>query len=480
MRTDRPVRAIVAIGLILAWLGRAPAADPPVTVTAKSGMVVTVSAPASEVGVEILKRGGNAVDAAVAVAFALLVAWPEAGNIGGGGFMLVHPADGRPPVCVEYRETAPSASTAAMYSLTDSRLGHKMVGVPGTLRGLELAHREFGTLPWSRLVAPAFRMAREGIVVDDPLARSLNEVLDDEKTRDYPEFKRIFSKPDGSGWQPGDRFTQPELAETLGLIAEQGPSAFYEGAIARQIVNEMTSGKGLITQADLADYRANLRTPVRVQFRGYDVYGPPPPSSGGICLALMLNMLDEFDLKAWGRWSPDTLHVLVGNHEAGVSRTGAASRRRRFRLHPAAPDGQRNSQRQLARTIDMQARHAQPRAGAGLPIAGGIDRRRRIFRSSTGRHGGLQHLHAGAATAHGWSSAGAGFLLNNEMGDFNWIPGHTDDARAHRHPGQSDRAGQADAQLADADDRGPRRQGCAGDRQSRAAGRSSTRCCAWW
>ncbi len=276
-----------------------------------NGMVVSVSGPASAVGRSILQQGGNAVDAAVATAFALVAAYPPAGNLGGGGFMLVHPAPGEgKPVAFNYRETAPAAARQNMFTREDSQYTHKAVAVPGTVRGLALAHQRFGTLPWAKLLAPAIKLAREGFIVDPNLADLLNTYLAD--SPDKAEFQRVFGKPDGGLWKEGDRLVQSDLARTMQILADGGPEAFYSGPIAQQIVAEMARGNGLITAEDLAGYRAVECTPLTTRYRGkYDVYVPPPPSAGGTCLLEELNILQNFDLKAWGRWSPTTLHVMA-------------------------------------------------------------------------------------------------------------------------------------------------------------------------
>src|SRR5262245_3272378 len=262
-------------------------------------MVVSVCPHASKVGVEIMKKGGNAVDATVATAFALAVTYPQAGNIGGGGFMLVHPTSGEPTV-FDYRETAPAAATVDMFVKQTSTYKHNVVGVPGTVRGLALAHKKFGKLPWKDLVAPAVNLASDGFEIDRSLAGSLNGVV--AISDEFPELKRVFGR-EGGRWKAGDRLTQPDLAKTLRLIAAGGPDAFYSGPIADQIAAEMKAGGGLITREDLAKYEAKERKPVHGTYRGYDVYGPPPASSGGICLIQMLNVLENFDLRKDGRYS---------------------------------------------------------------------------------------------------------------------------------------------------------------------------------
>jgi gamma-glutamyltranspeptidase/glutathione hydrolase len=404
------------------------------TVIAQHGLVVSDSAPASEVGVEVLKRGGNAVDAAVATALALAVTFPEAGNLGGGGFMLVGPADGTEPCSIEYRETAPAAACATMYELGERRLGHKVVGVPGTLRGLELAHRRFGKLPWKTLVEPAMRLAEDGFEVDGRLAHSLNELV--ASSADFAELCRVFGKRRGQGrvfgeqgeapaWQPGDRLVQADLARTLKLVAEHGAAAFYEGEIAEQLVAEMELGGGLITRADLAGYEAKFRRPVRGTYRGYTIFGAPLPSSGGTATIEALNLLEPFELRKYGRWSSRTQHLIVE-----VLRRAFCDRARWL----GDPDYVDISQaiatkdyaRRLAETIDPA--HATP----SEQLAPEID-----WASE-----GSETTHFSVIDGDGMAVAntytleesygsrvvvrGAGFLLNNEMCDFNWKPGHTD------------------------------------------------------
>ncbi len=248
----------------------------------RHGMVVAVSPPAAEVGRDILLKGGNAVDAAVATAFAMAVTYPAAGNIGGGGFMVIHPPAGAKkdgvkldPVVIEYRETAPLAATATMFKKGDSIYSCKCTGVPGTVRGLALAHARFGKLPWKEVLLPAVRLAEDGFLLSDSLAGSLNAVTGGDRS----EMSRVLGKNQARDqWQAGDRLVQKDLAWSLRLIATEGPDAFYTGAIAGKLVAEMKANNGLITKEDLAAYRAKARKPIHGTFRGYDVYGPPPPA----------------------------------------------------------------------------------------------------------------------------------------------------------------------------------------------------------
>ncbi len=268
----RSIPGIIVLSVILA-----PAYGEGKAQEFRRGVVVSVSGPGSDAGLAILKEGGNAVDAAVATAFALAVTHPAAGNIGGGGFMLIHPAKGEPTV-IDYRETAPAAATKTMFRKDESLYSHRVVGVPGTVRGLALAHQKFGKLPWKTVVQPGVNLARQGFVLDAHQAGSLNNVL--AAGHDMVELQRVFGRPEGGAWSEGDRLVQPDLAKTLRLIADQGADAFYQGPIAELFAAEMKAGGGLITRDDLAKYHAVQRVPIHGTYRGYDVYGPSAAQLG--------------------------------------------------------------------------------------------------------------------------------------------------------------------------------------------------------
>ena len=296
---------VLSLWLLALFVASGRGAD---TVTVKSGAVVTVSGPASEVGLAVLKDGGNAVDAAVATAFALAVTWPEAGNIGGGGYMVVY--GGGEPVIFDFRETAPAAATRDMFVKPADRTSRRRVGVPGTVRGLALAHQKRGKKPWKDLVLPAVKLAREGFALDAATARSVNGVLRSAKGDERAELRRVFGKSTGE-WQAGDVLEQPDLARTLERIAEKRADGFYTGATADLLVAEMQRGGGLITKEDLASYRAIERTALHGTYRGYDVWTVPPSSSGGTCLVEMLNILENFDLSKERRSSVETVHLMT-------------------------------------------------------------------------------------------------------------------------------------------------------------------------
>jgi gamma-glutamyltranspeptidase / glutathione hydrolase len=278
--------------------------------TGANGMVVAQEAIAARIGAEILQKGGNAVDAAVATAFALAVTYPRAGNIGGGGFMVIHCADGQggtQDTTIDYRETAPAAINSKSFldaqgnaDPQKSRDSALAIGVPGTVAGLALAEQKYGSgkFTLADLVMPAIALAREGIAIADDTADSLP--TDKARLARWPSSARIFLKPDGNVLAPGDRLVQPDLADTLLAIAQEGPQAFYEGAIAKKIAAAVQAAGGVMTADDLKGYRAIERAPVRGTYRGYDIVSMPPPSSGGVALIEMLNILEGYDLKHEG------------------------------------------------------------------------------------------------------------------------------------------------------------------------------------
>ncbi len=279
----------------------------------RQGLTATTDPVASEIGDSILRRGGNAVDAAVATHFALAVVNPEAGNIGGGGFMMVRMADGT-TAALDFRETAPMAATRDMFldaqgNVTDrSVVGYLASGVPGAVAGLYAAHERFGSMSWEDVLEPAIRLAEEGFVVDSALAGSIAAAAD--RLQRFDGSRRLFL-PDGRPIAAGTRWRIPELAATLRRIAERGPAGFYEGETADLIVAEMQRGGGLITHEDLRRYEAKWRDPVVFLYRGHTVISMPPPSSGGLTLALIANILEGYDLRAHGWHSPDALHFTA-------------------------------------------------------------------------------------------------------------------------------------------------------------------------
>ncbi|MDV5139434.1 gamma-glutamyltransferase [Chimaeribacter arupi] len=284
-------------------------------VEAQHGMVVSSQYLASQIGVDILKMGGNAVDAAVAVGYAQAVVNPCCGNIGGGGFMTIHLADGK-DTFINFRETAPAAASADMYLDEQGKVrkeaslyGYLSAGVPGTVLGLDTAQREYGKLTRRQVMEPAIRLARQGFV----LTRADTDVLDTTVKRfhDDPEAARIFLRPDGSALQPGDRLVQKDLANTLEAIAQRGPDAFYKGKIPAAVEAAAKKGGGLLTAKDFADYRISETAPLTCSYRGYKFVSSPPPSSGGTTLCETLNILEGYNLKEMGFNSAASVHVLT-------------------------------------------------------------------------------------------------------------------------------------------------------------------------
>lgn len=282
---------------------------------AKNGMVASQEALASDIGLQILKDGGNAVDAAVAVGFALAVTLPRAGNIGGGGFMLIYDAKSGKTIALDYREKAPSKAYKDMYldkqGNADSDLSryHGLaVGVPGTVAGLVSALENHGSLPLKTVMAPAIKLAEEGIEVTPGLADSLLAL--EKRLKKWPSTAKIFFKPDGSAYQVGERLYQPELAQSLKLISNQGADGFYKGKTAEQIVKAINEAGGIMSLEDFANYKAIEREPVRGTYRGYEIASMPPPSSGGAHIIQILNILEGYPLKDYGHNSAQTIHLM--------------------------------------------------------------------------------------------------------------------------------------------------------------------------
>jgi len=393
---------------------------------AARGMVVSTDRVASEVGSEILRRNGNAVDAAVAVHFALAVVNPEAGNIGGGGFMVTRMADGT-VAALDFREAAPMKATRDMYldargnvSDTLSLAGHLASGVPGSVSGMWEAHRRFGKLPWAELVQPAINLA-EGIVIHERLAGSLRR--NEQIINHYAETQRIFA-PGGKLLLVGDRLVQTDLAETLRRIQQQGADGFYRGRTAELIEQQMQRGGGIMTREDLARYKAVWRDPLRFSYRGNTVISMPPPSSGGATMAEMLKILEGYDLKSAGFLSPRYVHLF-----AEAARRAYADRN----TYLADPDFiQQPTARMISeqyaatRRATIRLDHATPSAdvapGLGpAPAEGQNTTHYSIvdgFGNAVAVTTTLNSLYGSGITV-----AGTGILMNNEMDDFTSKPG---------------------------------------------------------
>src|SRR5262249_7213512 len=283
-------------------------------VRARHGMVASTSEIASRVGVEIMQRGGNAIDAAVAVGLALAVVWPAAGNLGGGGFMMIRRSDGQTEI-VDYREKAPAAATREMYLDRSgkvvegaSTVGYKAIGVPGSVAGFALAEQRHGRLKWADVIEPARKLAADGFILNNTTAGSIKGSA--KLLSKFADSNRIFLRG-GNLYKEGEAFVQPELAATLQRLKEQGPRDFYEGETARMIVEDMKANGGLISAGDLKQYAPAIRKPITGTYRGYEIVTMPPPSSGGAVLIEMLNMLEHYNLGEMGQNSSDELHLLT-------------------------------------------------------------------------------------------------------------------------------------------------------------------------
>jgi len=431
----RLTAVLVVVLLVPAALASQNAPVPNLDVPSRNGIVVSATEIASGIGAAALERGGSAVDAAVATAFALAVTYPFAGNLGGGGFMVVRAPNGA-ATAFDYRETAPGRSTPTMYLGPDGNIvraltasGYLAPGVPGTVRGLALAHRRFGKLPWKDVVQPSADLAARGFVISEALARSLNNELRGAMSR-FPASVAAYGKPGGGEWAAGDRLVQPDLATSIAAIAAGGADAFYTGWIADRIASDMAANGGLIDKQDLAAYAAKERAPIRGSFLGYDIISMPPPSSGGTALVEALNVLERAGIQKQERSSAAALHLVTE-----VRRRVYLDRARflgdtDFVDVPVKMLTSKSHAKDLVKTIDR--RHATKSADLGRDIL-------TVAVATAGEPEETTHFSVidrnGMAVANtytlegGYGShvvvAGTGILLNNEMGDFNKKPGTT-------------------------------------------------------
>lgn len=440
------IRRFVLVASLIATCGVVGDAVADRGVASTTGLVVSDSEIAADTGAAVLRRGGNAVDAAVATAFALAVTHPSAGNVGGGGYMLVRLASGK-VAAIDYRESAAGAASAGMYLDSTGKLnpavavsprqpgsnpsvrGYLSVAVPGTVRGMELAHKTFGKLPWRDVVVPAIKLAAEGFPVTAGLAQSLNSQLEG-TMKPFPSSVEVWGKPGGGTWAAGDRLVLKDLGKTLTAIAEQGADVFYKGWIADRIAEDMRAHGGLITTEDLAAYQAKIRVPVSGTFRGYEVIAMPPSSGGGIVVIEMLNILENFDLKKQGRHAPETLHLMIE-----AMRRAYLDRAR----YMGDPDF---TQIPVARLISKEYAKTLAAGIARDRASISVDLGKDLVSRATQEHESPETTHFsvidkdGNAVSNtytlmdGFGSKivvkGAGFFLNNEMGSFNITPGMND------------------------------------------------------
>jgi gamma-glutamyltranspeptidase/glutathione hydrolase len=429
-------RGIVGLVVMILCFGGGPAmASSPVE--AKNGMVAAAHPLASQVGVEILKKGGNAVDAAVATAFALGVVEPNASGLGGGGFILVYTARTKAVTAIDYREMAPLKATPDMYKMTpdgkvvdkETEVGHKAVAIPGTLAGLTLALKQHGTMSLKDVMAPAIRIAEEGYTV----SKTLNGMMKDnfDKLSKYPAAAAIYLKG-GLPYEVGDKLALKDLAKSYRLIAEKGPDVFYKGEIADAIEKEM-QGKGLITKADLAAYKPAVRTPVRGSYRGYEIISMAPPSSGGTHVIEILNILEGYNMTRLGFQTPESLHVMAEAMKRAFADRAKFMADTDFVKVPIAGLISKGYAAELRKGISLDTVGTKIPAGNPLPFVGS---------------GGTSHLSVidrqGNIVAltqtinyffgSGVLVPGTGIMLNNEMDDFNPQPGTSNSVEPKKRP----------------------------------------------
>ncbi len=392
------------------------------------GMVATSHTLATEVALKVLKDGGNAIDAAVTAGFALAVTQPRSGNIGGGGFLVYSPGNGDAPEAIDYRETAPAAATETMFQDQDgnvvserSRFSHKAAGVPGTVAGLALALERHGTLSLSQALAPAIRLAREGFVVPHRFTEGLEQARD--RLERWPATRATFYIKDGSAPQPGEVFRQPELADTLQRIAEQGVKGFYEGETAQLIVAEMQRGEGLITLEDLRNYEPAVRQPVHGTYRGFDIYSMSPPSSGGTHIVQILNILEDYPIGDWGHNSANTIHHMAEAMKLAYADRSEYLGDTDFVAVPLQGLTSKGYADQLRASIKADKARPASEIAPGKP--GPRESPETTHFSVVDRWGNAvsNTYTINFSYGSGITVAGAGFLLNNEMDDFSAKPG---------------------------------------------------------
>jgi gamma-glutamyltranspeptidase/glutathione hydrolase len=395
----------------------------------RHGMVASTEGVASEIGVQVLKRGGNAIDAAVAVAFALAVVYPSAGNMGGGGFMMIRRSDGT-TTAIDYRETAPASATRDMFVGPDGQLikgdqsslrGYRAAGVPGTVAGMALALQKYGSgkLTWTQLIEPARKLATDGFIVTRRTEKLLEENRD---LLSFPDSRRIFLN-DGKLFREGEPLRQPDLAATLARLQKKGPREFYEGETARLIAEDMRLHGGLITADDLKEYTAKERVPLRGSYRGHGIVSMPPPSAGGAVLLEMLNILEGFDLKRLHPFSADRLHFLVETMRRAYADRAEYMGDADFGPVPAAGMIDKGYAERQRATIKPDRATASSEIGGGKPAGHESPQTTHFTVIDSGGN-----AVANTYTLNGWFGSGVvakgtGVLLNNEMDDFTSKPG---------------------------------------------------------
>jgi len=397
-------------------------------VRGRDGMVVTSHFLATQSAQEVLKKGGNAIDAAVTAAFSLAVTQPRSGNIGGGGFMLLSSEQKGEVVAIDYREKAPAKATVDMFLDKEgnadsqvSRYSHLSAGVPGTVAGLAMALEQYGTISLTEAMAPAIKLAGEGFIVTPRFSDGLKQK--EKMLKKWNASQRIFYKADGSYYEPGDLFVQKDLAATLKRISQNGIQEFYEGKTAELIVAEMAKHGGLITMDDMKNYSPNVRTPVHGNYRGYDIYSMSPPSSGGVHVAQILNILEGYPISEYGHNSAQTIHVMAEAMKRAYADRTLYLGDEDFVKVPLKGLTSKEYAASLRDGIDSQKATPSRNIAPGKPLP---------FESNETTHFSIVDKYGNAVSntytinfsyGSGIVVEGAGFLLNNEMDDFSSKPG---------------------------------------------------------
>lgn len=417
------MKRVTALFLLVALPLLADSRDP---VRGRKVMVASTSEAASRIGAEVMKKGGNAVDAAVAVGFALAVTWPAAGNIGGGGFMLIRKADGTAEV-IDYRGTAPAAARRDMFLDAQGNVipklstwGHKASAVPGTVAGLRLAHQRHGKLKWEELVEPARKLAAEGFIVSDFLARAMTYKSSLERLDRFPETQRIFLR-NGKYYEPGETLVQPELAATLARI-KADPREFYEGETARLLIAEVSKNGGVLTLEDLKKYHPIVREPVRGTYRGVEFLTLPPPSSGGTTLLEILNILEAYDLKSMGWGSAAYMHTLLEAMRRAFADRAEFVADPDFAQVPVATLISKEYAAARRKSIDPNKASLSRDIKPGAPMIEPAETEHFSVVDAEG------NIVSNTYTINNWFGSGvtvkgAGFLMNDDMDDFTVKPG---------------------------------------------------------
>lgn len=432
------MRNVVPVLAVLGLLAIAPATvstQMDLGVPSKSGIVVSSSDLAADAGASVLAKGGNAVDAAVATAFAMAVTSPSNGNIGGGGFMVIRLPNGT-ATTFDYREMAPGTSTPTMYlnaqgeiDMSLTQQGYLAPGVPGTVRGLAAAHKKFGTLAWKDVVAPAVTLASKGFTLSKSLASQLNSEIKG-RMKTFPASVAAYGKPGGGDWAEGDTIVLGDLGKTLTAIATDGPDAFYKGWIADRIATDMAAHGGIITKQDLATYAAKERAPIKGTFYGYDIISMPPPSSGGIALVEMLNMLEALNLQQETRQSVRAIHLVVEAQRRAYLDRARFLGDTDFVTVPIDMLTSKAHAKALIASITPNKASSSAELGKDILAAGKMpaDEPVETTHFSVVDKNGMAVSNTFTLEG-GYGShvviTGTGMILNNEMGDFNKKPGFT-------------------------------------------------------